>query len=219
MSVVAIVLELDGLAAGLLVAFVLKASLHCCALLANDDILEVVINLLFGLQGVETLAHLTADVFKLMKQVSVVHVTRLHHCLGQVFVRVDDHTEFDKFSLMHWQDIFYGHRLDSLDWATPVIDLLGAHLDFFGLLKSVLDLFDSQITLLKLVCEDHDVTSSFSLRGSSCFLVFNREGCFRVLLNETGRQLLLLTQVEVWQRVLARQNELVSRREKLLAKV
>ena len=49
---------------------------------------------------------------------------------------------------MHWQDIFHGHRFDSLDGAAPMIDFLGAHLDCFGLLKSVLDLFDSKITLL-----------------------------------------------------------------------
>ena len=102
MSIVAIVLKLDGLAAGLLVAFICEASFHCCALLANYNIFEIVINLFFCLQRVKTLAHLTANVFELMKQVAVIHVTCLHYCLGQVFVRVDDHTKFDKFSLMHW---------------------------------------------------------------------------------------------------------------------
>ena len=58
----------------------------------------------------------------------------------------------------------------------------------------------------------------FSL-GRSCFLVFDREGCIRTLLNETRCHFLLLAQIEVWQSVLVRQNELVSRREELLAKV
>ena len=79
MSVVTIVLKLDGLAAGLLVSLIYEASFHRCALLANYDIFEIVIYLFFCLQGVETLAHLTVNVFELMEQVSIVHITCLHY--------------------------------------------------------------------------------------------------------------------------------------------
>ena len=75
-------LKLDSLAAGFLVTLVTEAGLNCCALLANYNIFDFVIYLLLRLKGIKTLAHLTANVFKLMKQMTIVHVTCLNHCLG-----------------------------------------------------------------------------------------------------------------------------------------
>ena len=80
--VVAVVLQLDSLAASLLVAPVSQSCLKRGPLSSNDDIFDFIVDGFLGLEVVEALSLFAFSILELMQNVPIVYVTRIHNCLG-----------------------------------------------------------------------------------------------------------------------------------------
>ena len=152
-GVVSDVVQLDGAVAEELIVLG-EAGLLGGALLANDELLYHIGDLLLGLQAIEGLAHVAVLVLEGVEQVAVVLVAGIHDHLVELVV-VDHHGQFEQLCLVHGGDLFDRDGRDPLDRAASSVHFRHAHFDAFCALKTLLDLLQSQVFLLALASHDY----------------------------------------------------------------
>ena len=118
-------MELDG-TASLSVLTLSEACLESCALLANDEGLDLVGDRLFSLLAIEAMADVTRSIFASVDQVAIVKLSGLHDGFVEVIV-IDHDRHLHQLGLFERQNLLYRDGSDTLDNAPSTIDFKRAH--------------------------------------------------------------------------------------------
>ncbi len=121
-------LELNSLT-GLVLVLGREAGFESCALFADDERFDFIRDGLFGVLAVETVPQISALVLVSMQKMPIVHTTGVHCCFVKIVI-IDDKCKFQKFSLVHGQDVFDSNCGDAFDWLASSIHFLSTNFDF-----------------------------------------------------------------------------------------